>query len=170
MDDEPCTIDVQGTLCDEPISQVCVPKVAGSFDYRLCMLYCPGGTMLPLAKPYFYISKAQAATTIQNPGVTEYKPVIESCLPASACLNAACLEKFCASLAQCLQQYGLLRMESNIRGESVQHWLRRRKLRQLRLEVLSGPCRVCCPVADVQSTCRRRIRKRTHASDAARNR
>ncbi|CAE7571025.1 unnamed protein product, partial [Symbiodinium pilosum] len=87
MDDEPCTIDVQGTLCDEPISQVCVPKVAGSFDYRLCMLYCPGGTMLPLAKPYFYISKAQAATTIQNPGVTEYKPVIESCLPASACLN-----------------------------------------------------------------------------------
>ncbi|CAE7463324.1 unnamed protein product [Symbiodinium natans] len=73
LDDEPCTFDVQGTLCAEPVSQVCVPKVTGSFDYRLCMLYCPGGTMLPLAKPYFYVSKAQAATTIQNPGVDEYR-------------------------------------------------------------------------------------------------
>ena len=91
LDDEPCTFDVQGTLCAEPVSQVCVPKVTGSFDYRLCMLYCPGGTMLPLAKPYFYVSKAQAATTIQNPGVDEYRPVIESCLPSSACLNEACL-------------------------------------------------------------------------------
>ena len=97
-DDEPCTFDVQGTLCDEPVSQVCVPRTAGSFDYRLCMLYCAGGTMLPLAKPYFFISKAQAATTIQNPDVQEWKPVIETCLPAQACLNATCLhwtwEKF----------------------------------------------------------------------------
>eukprot|EP00439_Symbiodinium_sp_Y106_P012060 s2756_g1.t2 len=87
MDDEPCSVDVQGTLCDEPVSQVCVPRVTGSFDYRLCMIYCAGGTMLPLAKPYFYISKAQAATNTQNPGAEEYKPVIESCLPSTACLN-----------------------------------------------------------------------------------
>ena len=92
MDDEPCSVDVQGTLCDEPVSQVCVPRVTGSFDYRLCMIYCAGGTMLPLAKPYFYISKAQAATNTQNPGAEEYKPVIESCLPSTACLNAASLQ------------------------------------------------------------------------------
>ena len=88
LDEAPCSLDNLGELCDEPVAHHCVRVPAGSFDFRLCTVYCPGGTMLPLAKPFFYISKHSEVATTANPGQTEYQPVVLTCLPLYACLNA----------------------------------------------------------------------------------
>ena len=43
--------------------------------------------MLPLAKPYFYISKHSQVATPINADQTEYQPVIDTCVPLYACLS-----------------------------------------------------------------------------------
>jgi len=88
LDEAPCSLDNLGDLCDEPVAHHCVRVPAGSFNFRLCTVYCPGGTMLPLAKPFFYISKHSEVAATAKPGQTEYQPVVETCLPLYACLNA----------------------------------------------------------------------------------
>ena len=88
LDEAPCSLDNLGDLCDEPVAHHCVRVPAGSFNFRLCTVYCPAGTMLPLAKPFFYISKHSEVAATANPGQTEYQPVVETCLPLYACLNA----------------------------------------------------------------------------------
>ncbi|CAJ1408226.1 unnamed protein product [Effrenium voratum] len=66
LDDAPCDLSNLRDLCDEPVSPTCVRKSPGSTTFRLCTIYCAGGTMLPLSKPYFYISKSQAVATVTN--------------------------------------------------------------------------------------------------------
>lgn len=69
----------------------------------ICRAYCPGGTLLPLAKPYFYIGKHQQLAAPTNAGQIEYQPIIESCDPTYACLNAA---RPLSSLKRSLEGWG----------------------------------------------------------------
>lgn len=93
MDEAPCSLENLDELCDEPVAHTCVRVPAGSFNFQLCTVYCAGGTMLPLSKPFFYISKHSEVATVTNADQTEYMPVVETCLPVHACLNATGLHE-----------------------------------------------------------------------------
>ena len=127
LDEAPCSLDNLGDLCDEPVAHHCVRVPAGSFNFRLCTVYCPGGTMLPLAKHFFYISKHSEVAATANPGQTEYQPVVETCLPLYACLNAT----GCWKLWQlCSEMFGSTASTGGIRLEGP----------KLLLGLLGQPC------------------------------
>ena len=49
--------------------------------------------MLPLSKQFFYISEHSVQVATANPGYTEYKPTVETCVPLHACSNATGFSK-----------------------------------------------------------------------------
>lgn len=65
--------------------------------------------MLPVAKKFFYVS--DQPVLVANPintGQTEYKPVVETCVPLEACLTAT---RLLASAVMCIDCSGLPRVQ-----------------------------------------------------------
>ncbi|CAK0903862.1 unnamed protein product [Prorocentrum cordatum] len=82
--EEPCSSVVPiGELCDQPEKHVCVSDADGSVQYRVCRLYCAGGTIPPKSTPYFYITGETVYGTVGD--VSRFKPMMVLCEPMDAC-------------------------------------------------------------------------------------
>jgi len=74
-----------GDLCTARDEDLCVNVATTTLDFRICKLYCPGGTEWPSAKRTFWHLR-RSSTDSAVEGLDAYRPVIQRCLPTIACL------------------------------------------------------------------------------------
>lgn len=75
-------VPIQPT-CQDPEVSTC--SAASGYNFRLCKLGCPGGTALPVAKPYFFLLDPVKVTGTVGARGLEYKPIAVRCTPKNAC-------------------------------------------------------------------------------------
>eukprot|EP00929_Paragymnodinium_shiwhaense_P117186 TRINITY_DN8746_c0_g1_i1.p1 TRINITY_DN8746_c0_g1~~TRINITY_DN8746_c0_g1_i1.p1 ORF type:complete len:3771 (+),score=770.29 TRINITY_DN8746_c0_g1_i1:1443-11315(+) len=96
------------SVCSEPLVDACVMSQTG-FGYKICKTYCLGGIQWPKAKAYFSLAKNSALDGTQGnaTGSREFRPVIMSCDPISACLaDNKCSEGYAGmACSECAQFY-----------------------------------------------------------------
>jgi hypothetical protein len=72
--------------CTAPSMTSCAREDDSSYTYRMCTLYCAGGTNWPAAKPGYYINGQSEITDDSATNDTvQHKPVIETCDPWESC-------------------------------------------------------------------------------------
>ncbi|CAJ1371183.1 unnamed protein product [Effrenium voratum] len=74
-----------GDTCTAKEEDLCVNVATTSVDFRICKLYCPGGTAWPTAKRTFWHFRHSPDTSYIS-GVDAYKPMMRRCSPKMACL------------------------------------------------------------------------------------
>ncbi|CAK8992032.1 unnamed protein product [Durusdinium trenchii] len=74
-----------GDLCTARDEDLCVNMDTTSVAWKICKIYCPGGTAWPLAKrTFWHLMRSSAESVIE--GYDAYKPTVQRCLPQVACL------------------------------------------------------------------------------------